>query len=111
MGEEVPLFVYGTLKDPRRLRALVGRSFPAQPAALLGWRLVPPHRSASGYPEVEPCEGERVEGLLLRGLDPEVLRVLDAYEEGYVRRRVQVEAGGTCVEAEAYVPVRYARAG
>lgn len=103
------LFVYGTLRDPERVRRLAGRTFPARPARLWGWRLVPPERSPSGYPEVEPAPGGRVEGLLLEGLDGRALRALDAYEEGYVRRRVRVEVDGRSVDAQVYVPVRYAR--
>ncbi|MER3456168.1 MAG: hypothetical protein C4304_04640 [candidate division GAL15 bacterium] len=101
------LFVYGTLLDPRRVRAVVGRTFPARPARLAGWVLVPPERTLSGYPEVEPRPGGWVEGLLLEGLDEPALRALDAYEEGYVRRPVHVQAGGEVVQAEVYVPSRY----
>jgi len=102
------LFVYGTLCDPARVRALTGRTFPARPARLWGWRLVPPERSASGYPEVEPAPGGGVEGLLLEGLDDRALQALDRYEDGYVRLGVQVEVEGRMVPAEVYVPVRWA---
>jgi gamma-glutamylcyclotransferase (GGCT)/AIG2-like uncharacterized protein YtfP len=67
--------------------------------------LVPAERSASGYPEVEPHPGGWVDGLLLEGLDESALRSLDAYEEGYVRRRVQVQLDRGLVEAEVYVPI------
>lgn len=103
------LFVYGTLKDNDLVRALTGRSFPRVAAELSGWRLVPPTASASGYPEVEPSAGQRVRGYLLLGVDPRSLRALDAYEEGYRRRRVRVWAGGRAVRAEVYVPERWAR--
>ncbi|MDR7428666.1 MAG: gamma-glutamylcyclotransferase family protein [Armatimonadota bacterium] len=99
------LFVYGSLKNPELVRSLTGRTFPSRPARLPGWVLVPAERSASGYPEVEPHPGSWVEGLLLEGLDESALRALDAYEEGYVRRRVQVQLDHGLVEAELYVPV------
>lgn len=104
-GEGMRLFVYGTLKNPELVRSLTGRTFPSRPARLPGWVLVPAERSASGYPEVEPRPGSWVEGLLLEGLDESALRALDAYEEGYVRRRVQVQLDHGPVEAELYVPV------
>ena len=100
------LFVYGTLKDNRLVRTLTGRTFPRVTAELPGWHLVP--RTASGYPEVEPAAGRCVRGYLLLGVDPESLRALDAYEEGYCRRRVRVRAGGRTVPAEVYVPERWA---
>jgi gamma-glutamylcyclotransferase (GGCT)/AIG2-like uncharacterized protein YtfP len=103
------LFVYGTLKDARLVRALTGRTFPRVAAELWGWRLVPTVASASGYPEVEPSRGQRVQGYLLLGVDPESLRALDAYEDGYRRRRVRVRTGGRTVQAEVYVPERWAR--
>ncbi len=102
------LFVYGTLKDPNLMRSLTGREFPARPAELAGWRLAPASRSESGYPEIEPSPRDRVAGLLLSGLDGDALRVLDQYEEGYVRRRVQVRVDQGWVEAEVYVPRRWA---
>lgn len=103
------LFVYGTLKDGRRVRALTGRAFPRVPAELGGWRLVPAAESRSRYPEVEPAVGHRVRGYLLLDVDPDSLRALDAYEDGYRRRRVRVRAAGRTVQAEVYVPERYAR--
>ncbi len=110
-GKPVDLFVYGTLKDPDLVRALTGKTFPSKPGVLADWRLVPPDRSPSAYPEIEPSSGDRVEGLLLRQVDPEALQALDRYEEGYVRRRVRVKVEGRAVEAEVYVPARCARAG
>ncbi len=110
-GGPVGLFVYGTLKDPDLVRALTGKSFPSQPAVLVDWRLVPPDRSSSGYPEIEPSLGDRVEGLLLVRVDPQALQALDRYEEGYVRRRVRVTVEGRAVEAEVYVPARCTRTG
>jgi gamma-glutamylcyclotransferase (GGCT)/AIG2-like uncharacterized protein YtfP len=100
------LFVYGTLRDPELVRSLTGRVFPFRPARLLGWRLVPPEQAPSGYPEVEPCPGAWVDGLLLEGLDSHALRSLDSYEEGYVRRRVTVHVAGGTVDAHVYVPER-----
>ncbi len=105
------LFVYGTLKNSRLVRLLTGRTFPRVAAELKGWRLVPLANSVSGYPEVEPSVGQSVRGYLLMGLDPKSLRALDAYEEGYRRCRVRVQAAGRTVRAEVYVPERKGRVG
>jgi gamma-glutamylcyclotransferase (GGCT)/AIG2-like uncharacterized protein YtfP len=97
------LFVYGTLTSARRLQALTGRSFPRRPARLEGFeRIVPP----GGYPYIVPRAGAVVEGWLVDGIDPTSLRRLDAYEdEGqlYLRRPVEVTAGGVRVACETYV--------
>jgi len=106
----VNLFVYGTLRDARLVRRLVGRTFPGVPAELEGWRFIPPHASRSGYPEIVPDPASRVEGLLLLGVDPASLRRLDLYEEGYVRRRVRVRTQDGTVDAEVYVPTWCAEA-
>ncbi|MDR7416513.1 MAG: gamma-glutamylcyclotransferase family protein [Armatimonadota bacterium] len=98
------LFVYGTLRDPELVRQLTGRTFPTEPASLPGWRLLPPGRSRSGYPEIVPDLGGCVSGLVLHDVDPVSLRRLDAYEEGYVRRRVRVRTERGQEEAEVYVP-------
>lgn len=104
------LFVYGTLRDTRLVRRLVGRTFPTVPAELEGWRLIPPHASRSGYPEIVPDPASRVRGLLLCGVDPEALRRLDRYEEGYVRCRIRVRTQDGTVDAEVYVPTWCAKA-
>lgn len=102
------LFVYGTLRDEDLVRRLVGRTFRHLPAELEGWRLRPPGTSSTGYPEIVPDPASRVSGLLLLDVDPESLRRLDAYEEGYVRRRVRVRTPEGTLEAEVYVPARHA---
>lgn len=99
----VSLFVYGTLMDEERLHGLTGRRFARRPARLEGYaRLV----GTSGYPFVVPQARGLVDGFLLEDVDPASLRLLDRYEdEGrlYVRRPVEVIAGGRRIDCEAYV--------
>jgi len=62
--------------------------------------------ASSGYPTVVPSAGELVTGLLLRCVDPESLRALDAYEdEGRLYRRTaaSVVVDGRAVACELYV--------
>lgn len=75
----MPLFVYGTLLDPRLLARLAGRAaLPrAMPARLAGWRRV--RLRGTPYPTLLRGPGE-VAGLLLPRLAPAALARLAAYE-------------------------------
>lgn len=86
---ELPVFVYGTLQLPLIQRLLTGKSFPAQPARVVGFRrgLVEGQR----YPSLAPEPGGEVPGLLLREVSPAALARLDAYE-GPEYERIQALA-------------------
>ena len=97
------LFVYGTLTDPEVLRRAAGRIFAAEPAVLDGFRRI---EEPGCYPFIEPSPGDRVTGLLLRGIDATALGRLDDYEdEGrlYFRHKVRVEVGSRLIDCETYV--------
>ena len=97
------LFVYGTLREPRLVRELTGRTFPIRPATLFDHERITPAR---GFPYVVPRTGATVEGLLLDDIDPRSLARLDAYEEEgtlYLRRPVHASAAGHLVACETYV--------
>ena len=66
------VFVYGTLADPERARAVVSDAAFAGRATLYGLR-----RVEGAYPTLVPDEGETVEGRILRTAD---VGALDAYE-------------------------------
>ena len=83
----LPLFVYGTLRDPDLLAAVLNR--PLHPGALLparapGFRAVPyPSRL---YPALIRSPGATAEGLLLTDLSPFERDLLDAFEgDEYLR--------------------------
>lgn len=94
---QLPLFAYGTLTDEALVAGLLERPVRSEPARLLDFELL--ELEGFGYPTVFAAEGEEVEGKLYRGLTPEDLRRLDAYEgveEGLYRRataRVAVAEG------------------
>jgi gamma-glutamylcyclotransferase (GGCT)/AIG2-like uncharacterized protein YtfP len=77
----VRLFVYGTLLDEARLRAVAGRTFPRRAARLPGHRRVWP---CGGYPTVVPDASADVAGALLDDVDAAALAALDAYEDAGV---------------------------
>ena len=89
--------------DPEQVHRLTGRRFSSEPAVLHGYERVLP---AEGYPYVRNCRAGRVDGLLLRDLDPAALRLLDLYEgEGdlYLRRTVAVRVCETDEFCAVYV--------
>lgn len=105
----LPLFVYGSLRDPR----VVARLFGARSDLRTGPATLPGHERQTvpsfGYPFLVPADGDaRVDGELLLGLTADDYRILDRYEdldEGlYVRAIVTVQtADGLVVDAWAYL--------
>lgn len=73
------LFVYGTLRFPRILSALIGRSPVATPAAVTGWRAAA--LRGRPYPGLVAAPGGTATGLLLTGLSASEWRVLDRFED------------------------------
>jgi gamma-glutamylcyclotransferase (GGCT)/AIG2-like uncharacterized protein YtfP len=97
------LFVYGTLTESDVLLRVAGRTFPAEPAVLEGYRRI---EEPGCYAFVEPCAGEHVDGMLLRDVDADAISRFDDYEdEGqmYFRRAVQVRVGDRLLACETYV--------
>lgn len=92
------LFVYGTLRFPEVLRALLGRVPGHRPAAANGWRVAGlPGRV---YPGLVPGDG-MAHGHLITGLTPNEWRTLDAFEgPQYELKRLALTQGG---HAWAYV--------
>lgn len=90
--EPRPLFVYGTLRSPDVLVALIDRMPDHEPARVHGWRAAAlPERV---YPALVPEAGRTTDGLLLTGLTAGEWLVLDAYEgPGYELRRLGLDGG------------------
>ncbi|RYG85448.1 MAG: gamma-glutamylcyclotransferase [Alphaproteobacteria bacterium] len=102
-----PLFVYGTLRDPDLLPAVLGRSLrtgEALQAVAPGFRAV--HYPNRIYPALIRAPGGTAEGLALLGLSPFELDLLDQFEGSeYCRDIVPVMIGEELHEADAYLPV------
>ncbi|MBP2190398.1 gamma-glutamylcyclotransferase family protein [Nocardia goodfellowii] len=78
-GDGDVLFVYGTLRFPEVLTALLGRCPELVPAGLPGWRVAAlPDRV---YPGLVREAGGLARGMLLYGLDPAEWLVLDRFED------------------------------
>ncbi len=95
------LFVYGTLMVPEVMDRVSGFRQPGEPALLHDYR----RRRLSGelYPAILRWPGDRVEGLLYRGLDPVHLEALDAFEGAIYRRvTVAVDVRAGRLRAQAY---------
>ena len=96
-------FTYGTLQLHEVMRTVTRADFPAQPAWLPGYARYALRGLA--YPGLRAQAGASTDGILYSGIDPEALRRLDIFEDGFYRReslRVGLESGAT-VTAEVYV--------
>jgi len=104
----VPLFAYGTLRDPELLAAVLGR--PLRPDGLHaarapGFRAV--HYPGRAYPALIRAAGAAAEGLLLTDLSPFERDLLDAFEGDEYRREViatMLVHEPELHEAFAYIP-------
>jgi hypothetical protein len=100
------LFVYGTLRDPDVLAAVLGRPYDMAGAAiarLSGHRVVFfPGRT---YPALVAAAGRDAEGLALAALTPTDFAMLDAFEgDEYRRSGASVIVNGLAVQADVYFP-------
>ena len=88
----LPVFVYGTTLLAHTQRLITGRTFPARPARLGGFRrgLV----EGKLFPSLRREAGSQVFGALLEQVEHAHLDLLDLYEgERWERIRVEVEVG------------------
>jgi hypothetical protein len=101
-----PLFAYGTLCDSDVLAAVLGRYLPdpsRQACQAPGYRAV--HYPGRVYPALIDAPGEAAPGLLLSGLTPLDLDILDAFEGAeYSRGPIVVTLAGQNIDADAYLP-------
>ena len=93
---------------PELLAALTQRRFAMEPATLEGFqRHTVTEESYPPIPAIVPEPEARVEGVLIREVDEESLRILDRFEEVesglYRRERVVVDEAGESCEAWAYI--------
>ena len=102
----LPLFVYGTLRDPDLLAAVLGRPLRAggqHVARAPGFRAV--HYPGRIYPALVRAPGIAAEGLLLIDLSPFERDLLDAFEgDEYRRAPVAALVEEDLFEADAYLP-------
>jgi gamma-glutamylcyclotransferase (GGCT)/AIG2-like uncharacterized protein YtfP len=86
------LFVYGTLRFPDVLRALLGRVPDLTPVTARGWRVA--GLLGRRYPGLVADPDGRAAGLLLTGLTADEQRILDAFEgDLYDLRRLPLDGG------------------
>jgi gamma-glutamylcyclotransferase (GGCT)/AIG2-like uncharacterized protein YtfP len=86
------LFVYGTLRFPDVLRAILGRVPDLTPATARGWRVAA--LLGRRYPGLVVDPDGCAAGLLLTGLTADEQRILDAFEDDlYDLRRLPLDGG------------------
>ena len=104
----LPLFVYGTLRDPDLLAAVLGRPLRVDGlhvARAPGFRAV--HYPGRIYPALIRVPGAAAEGLLLTDLTPFERDLFDAFEgEEYRRETIAAVLADEpeLHEADAYIP-------
>jgi hypothetical protein len=103
---DLPLFVYGTLRDPNLLTGVLGRALPpgtVLAAAAPGFRAV--RYPGRPYPALARVPGGAAPGLLLMSLSAFERDLLDAYEGGeYRRTAIPVMVEEELHEADSYLP-------
>ncbi len=110
MPPQLPLFVYGTLRDGD-IRALVIGREPALTVARAPGLVVVGFPGKS-YPALVSDAAGAAEGLLLTDLVAGEWAALDAYEGAdYERRIIMVDVDGVMGEAVVYWPLVAVRAG
>ena len=108
-GIALPLFAYGTLRDPDLLAGVLGRPIrpgTIHPARAPGFKTV--HYPGRIYPALVRSPGAGAEGLLIVGLSPFERDLLDAYEGEEYRRgpiATMLVDEPELHEADAYLPV------
>jgi gamma-glutamylcyclotransferase (GGCT)/AIG2-like uncharacterized protein YtfP len=73
------LFVYGTLRFPEVLQALLGRLPGLTEATVAGWRVAA--LADRSYPGLVRAPGSTAAGVVVTGLTPDEWRLLDRYED------------------------------
>jgi gamma-glutamylcyclotransferase (GGCT)/AIG2-like uncharacterized protein YtfP len=98
------LFVYGTLRDPDVLGAVLGRSATGLSAAAPGYAVV--HYPGRVYPALLRRPGASAPGLVLTDISSFEIDLLDAFEgDEYRREIIAVMIEEELHEAFAYMPV------
>ncbi len=102
----IPLFVYGTLRDPDIVAAVLGRAISevdCRAAQANGYRAI--YYPGRVYPALIADQGADAEGLLLHGLSALDYATLDGFEgKEYRRAMIVVSAAGQLISAAAYLP-------
>jgi len=102
-----PLFVYGTLRDPDVLEALLGHPLPDHQrldATARGFAAV--QYPGRVYPALIAVPDGDAPGLLLHGLTAIELRILDAFEgDEYRRDTIAVQTPSGTIKAGVYLPI------
>ena len=103
----INIFLYGTLRHPGLLELVSGKSWSAlapEPAHLDGYRVV--WAEGHSFPLIEKSAGPGCDGLILRGIEGEVLQRLNHYELGfgYDLKEVSVGTASGPETAQVYFP-------
>lgn len=94
------LFIYGTLKDPKVIREVLGRETETKPATLNNWKVSSLEIDGEIFPVIIKNDGSSVHGFTTT-ITNEELEKLDEYET-VAYKRIKVELAGGEI-AETYI--------
>jgi gamma-glutamylcyclotransferase (GGCT)/AIG2-like uncharacterized protein YtfP len=87
------LFVYGTLKEPRVQKKVLGRTVPGELNTLADYKKCSIQLGRRIYPAIRSEVGSSVEGLVI-AVTPAELKQIDRYEtDAYQRKKVTLTSG------------------
>ncbi|MFM9861318.1 gamma-glutamylcyclotransferase family protein [Pseudoxanthobacter sp. M-2] len=105
-GDDLPLFLFGTLRDPALFEVVFGRpqqALACRPALLPGHVAV--RVDGADFPVLIAAPACRQPGLLVAGLAAEEVARAVFYEStGYRLARVRLTVAGCAAEARAFLP-------
>jgi len=99
------LFVYGTLREPKIQRRVIGHKIKGELCVLEGYKKIDIKIFADDFPIIIKKRNHFVEGILLN-VNKKELGLIDLYESRiYKRKMVKTEKG----RAWAYIPTKLSR--
>ena len=87
------LFVYGTLRDPKILKSVIGRGAENSPDILDGFRKVTITIFSEKYPVIIPSEESSVDGDVIDVSEDEFLMIDQHETKSYTKKKVKLKSG------------------
>jgi len=103
----LPLFAYGTLRDPQYQHELFGRTYPMEPAHVSGYIVL---SMAGGYLAATQRPGAQIAGALV-ALDARGYAIADAWEDRTIYDRIEVDAHSATGPRRCFIYIQPAALG
>ena len=93
MSDFEDVFVYGSLRDSRVQKAVIGRKITGENDFIDGHRVENAKISIFCFPMIIPDDSCSVEGLVLKLTGEELSKVDDFENDHYIRKRLKLRSG------------------